>query len=193
MVHLGEADGLVSGLTKHYPDTLRPALQIIKLRDGVSKVAGLYAMVFKEGVYFIADATVNIVPSAEDLAEIAMLAAKEVQRFNIEPRVALLSFSNFGSVKHPLSEKVQQALAILRPGQFYGEMGLLTGAPRSAHVYGHELGKLLEFPNEELRRLLEKEPRLGTQFLWAFSKALCERLQETNTRLATFLTLSKFG
>lgn len=114
MLHLGEADGLVAGLTKHYPETLRPALQIIKLREGVSKVAGLYAMVFKEGVYFIADATVNIDPTAADLAEIAMLAAREVRRFNIEPRVALLSFSNFGSVKHPLSEKVQQALAILR-------------------------------------------------------------------------------
>jgi malate dehydrogenase (oxaloacetate-decarboxylating)(NADP+) len=114
MVHLGEADGMVSGLTKHYPDTLRPALQIIKLREGVTKVAGLYAMVFKEAVYFIADTTVNIDPTAEDLAEIAMLAAKGVRRFNIEPKVALLSFSNFGSVKHPLSEKVQQALAILR-------------------------------------------------------------------------------
>ncbi|MDZ7289075.1 MAG: NADP-dependent malic enzyme [candidate division KSB1 bacterium] len=114
MVHLGEADGLVAGLTKHYPETLRPALQIIKLRDGVSKVSGLYAMVFKDSVYFIADATVNIEPTAEDLAEIAMLAAKQVRRFNIEPRVALLSFSNFGSVKHPISAKVQQALAILR-------------------------------------------------------------------------------
>lgn len=114
MVYLGEADGMVAGLSRHYPETLRPALQIIKLRQGVSKVAGLYAMVFKEGVYFIADTTVNIEPSAEDLAEIAMLAAREVRRFNIEPRVALLSFSNFGSVKHPLAEKVQHALAILR-------------------------------------------------------------------------------
>ena len=117
MVHLGEADGMVSGLTRHYPDTLRPALQIVKLREDVGKVAGLYAMVFKDGVYFIADATVNIDPSAEDLAEIAMLAAREVRRFNVEPRVALLSFSNFGSVKHPLSEKVLQALAILRQKQ----------------------------------------------------------------------------
>ncbi|NUO79882.1 NADP-dependent malic enzyme [candidate division KSB1 bacterium] len=114
MVHLGEADGMIAGLTKHYPEVLRPALQIIKLREGVAKVAGLYAMVFKEGVYFIADATVNTDPSAEDLAEIAILAAREVRRFNLEPRVALLSFSNFGSVKHPLSEKVQAALAILR-------------------------------------------------------------------------------
>jgi len=107
MVYLDEADGMVAGLTKHYPDTLRPALQIIKLRAGVSKVAGLYAMVFKEGVYFIADATVNIEPGAEDLAGIAILAAQTARRFNIEPRVALLSFSNFGSVKHPLTEKAQ--------------------------------------------------------------------------------------
>jgi malate dehydrogenase (oxaloacetate-decarboxylating)(NADP+) len=114
MVYLGEADGMVAGLTKHYPDALRPALQIIKLRKGVSKVAGLYAMVFKEGVYFIADATVNIAPTAEELAEIAILAAQTARRFNIEPRVALLSFSNFGSVKHPLAGKVQDALAILR-------------------------------------------------------------------------------
>ncbi len=90
----------------------------------------------------------------------------------------------------PLGE---ESLAVLRPGQFFGEMGLLTGAPRSAHAFGHEPGQLLAFPNDELRRLLEKEPALGTQFLWAFSRALCERLQETNQRLATFLTLSKFG
>lgn len=114
MVYLGEAEGMVAGLTKHYPDTLRPALQIIKLHNGVSKVAGLYAMVFKEGVYFIADATVNIDPSAEDLADIAILAAQTVRRFGITPRVALLSFSNFGSVKHPLADKVQNALTILR-------------------------------------------------------------------------------
>jgi len=114
MVHLGEADGMVSGMTKHYPEALRPALQIIKLKEGVSKVSGLYAMVLKDGVYFIADATVNIEPTAQDLAEIAILAAREVRRFNIEPKVALLSFSNFGSVKHPLSDKVRQALAILR-------------------------------------------------------------------------------
>ena len=90
----------------------------------------------------------------------------------------------------PLGE---EALAVLRPGQFYGEMGLLTGTPRTAHVYGHEPGKTLEFPNKELKALLEKAPELGTKFLWAFSRALCERLGETNTRLATFLTLSKFG
>ncbi len=90
----------------------------------------------------------------------------------------------------PLGE---EALAVLRPGQFYGEMGLLTGEPRTAHVYGHEMGKVLEFPNDALKALLDKEPRLGTHFLWAFSRALCLRLGETNTRLATFMTLNKFG
>jgi malate dehydrogenase (oxaloacetate-decarboxylating)(NADP+) len=114
MVHMKDADGLVSGLTHQYPETLRPALQIIKLRDGVSRVAGLYAMVFKDRLVFLADATVNIDPGAEELAEIALLAADEVRRFEVEPRLAMLSFSNFGSVNHPLSQKVRAALALVR-------------------------------------------------------------------------------
>ena len=90
----------------------------------------------------------------------------------------------------PLGE---EALAVLRSGQFFGEMGLLTGAPRSAHAYGHEPGRLLSFPCAELRALLEREPDLARQFLWAFARSLCERLAETNQRMATFMTLSKFG
>jgi malate dehydrogenase (oxaloacetate-decarboxylating)(NADP+) len=114
MVHMDDADGLVSGLTHQYPETLRPALQIIKLRKGASRVAGLYAMVFKDRVVFLADATVNIDPTAEELAEIALLAAEQVRRFEMEPRVAMLSFSNFGSVDHPLSQKVRSALTLVR-------------------------------------------------------------------------------
>ncbi len=114
MVHMGDADGLVSGLTQAYPETIRPALQIIGVRPGVSKVAGLYMMIFKDRVLFFADATVNIDPTAEDLAEIALLCAKEVRRFGVEPRVALLSFSNFGSNKHPLSDKVRLATEMVR-------------------------------------------------------------------------------
>jgi malate dehydrogenase (oxaloacetate-decarboxylating)(NADP+) len=114
MVHLNDADGLVSGLTHQYPETLRPALQIIKLRDGVSKVAGLYAMVFKDRMVFLADATVNIDPSAEELADIALLVAEEVRRFDVQPRIAMLSFSNFGSVQHPLSQKVRAAISLVR-------------------------------------------------------------------------------
>ncbi|MBI4876361.1 MAG: NADP-dependent malic enzyme [Acidobacteria bacterium] len=115
MLYLGDADALVAGLVQHYPDTLRPALQVISVREGLRKVAGLYILITPGGrVYFLADTTVNIDPTAEDLAEIAMLAADTARRFNVEPRVAMLSFSNFGSTRHPLAEKVARATAIVK-------------------------------------------------------------------------------
>jgi malate dehydrogenase (oxaloacetate-decarboxylating)(NADP+) len=114
MVDRGDADGLISGLTQHYPDTVRPALQIIGKREGVNRIAGLYMLVFKNQTIFIADATVNIEPTAEDLAEIALLSAAKVREFDIEPRVAMLSFSNFGSTEHPLVQKVQKAVGIVK-------------------------------------------------------------------------------
>ncbi len=114
MVKSGEADGLISGLTQHYPDTLRPALQIIGKKEGVQKVAGLYMMIFKQRTVFIGDATVNIEPTAEDLAEIALLTAERVKQFDIEPRIAMLSFSNFGGTKHPLAEKVIRAVELVK-------------------------------------------------------------------------------
>ncbi len=114
MVHVGDADGLVSGLTQTYPKTIRPALQIIGMRPDVKIVAGLYMMILKDRVMFFGDATVNIEPSADDLAEIALLCAREVRRFDVEPRVAMLSFSNFGSSKHPLAEKVRRATEIVK-------------------------------------------------------------------------------
>jgi malate dehydrogenase (oxaloacetate-decarboxylating)(NADP+) len=114
MVELDDADGLISGLTQHYPDTVKPALQIIGKREGVQRIAGLYMLVFKNQTIFIADATINIEPSAEDLADIAILAAEKVRQLDIEPRVAMLSFSNFGGTKHPLAEKVARAVSIVR-------------------------------------------------------------------------------
>jgi len=114
MVREGDADGLISGLTQQYPDTVRPALQIIGKKEGVNKIAGLYMMVFKNQTIFIADATVNIEPSAEELAEITLLTAERVKHLDIEPRIAMLSFSNFGSTKHPLTDKVQQAVKIVK-------------------------------------------------------------------------------
>jgi malate dehydrogenase (oxaloacetate-decarboxylating)(NADP+) len=114
MVEMDDADGLVSGLTSHYPDTVRPALQIIGKREGARRIAGLYMMVFKNQTVFIADATVNIEPSVEDLAEIALLAAEKVRQMDIEPRVAMLSFSNFGGTKHPLAEKVKAAADLVK-------------------------------------------------------------------------------
>jgi len=114
MVKMGDADGMISGLTSHYPDTIRPALQIVKTAPGVKKVSGLYIMLVKNEAFFFADTTVNVNPTAEDLAEIAILAAKAAKRFNIEPKVAMLSFSNFGNAPYPESEKVAKAVEIIR-------------------------------------------------------------------------------
>ncbi len=114
MVQMGHADGMISGLTSHYPDTIRPALQIVKTAPGVKKVSGLYIMLVKNEAFFFADTTVNVNPTAEDLAEIAILAAQTAKRFNIEPRIAMLSFSNFGNAPYPESEKVARAVEIIR-------------------------------------------------------------------------------
>jgi len=115
MVRLGDADALVAGLTTHYPDTIRPALQVIDVRPELRRVAGAYVLFTPKGdIYFLADATVNIEPTSQDLAEIAIMAAEKARRFNQEPRVAMLSFSNFGSTRHPLAEKVRNAVDIVR-------------------------------------------------------------------------------
>jgi malate dehydrogenase (oxaloacetate-decarboxylating)(NADP+) len=114
MVAAGDADALVGGLTQHYPETIRPGLELIPLRAGLRRVAGVYLMITQQGIYFFADATVNIEPSAEDLAEIAIAAAEIAQRFNVKPRVALLSFSNFGSTRHPLADKVRKAVELVK-------------------------------------------------------------------------------
>src|SRR5512145_2239770 len=114
MVKMGDADCLVSGLTSDYPDVIRPALQIHHTTHGVNKVAGVYIMIVKNRVYLFTDATVNIEPSAEDLAEIACLAADFAKRLEIDPRVAFLSFSNFGSTPHPLSDKVRHAVQLTK-------------------------------------------------------------------------------
>ncbi|MFP5211631.1 MAG: NADP-dependent malic enzyme [Acidobacteriota bacterium] len=115
MVQLNDADAIVTGLTTHYPDTIRPLLQVIPLRAGIRKASGLYLAITPRGkLYFLADCTVNIEPSAEDLAEIAVCAADTARRFDVEPRVALLSFSNFGSSRHPSPDRVRRAVEIVR-------------------------------------------------------------------------------
>jgi malate dehydrogenase (oxaloacetate-decarboxylating)(NADP+) len=113
-VSAGDADGLISGLTQHYPATVKPALQIIGKKEGVSRIAGLYMMLLKNKTVFLADATINIEPTAEDLCEIALLSAERVRKFDIEPRLAMLSFSNFGSSDHPLVLKVRRAVDLIR-------------------------------------------------------------------------------
>ncbi|MGA8491974.1 MAG: NADP-dependent malic enzyme [Terriglobales bacterium] len=114
MVHMGDADALVSGVSQHFPDTIRPALQIVRMREGLHKVAGCYPLITREGqLLFLADTSVNINPSAEDLVEIALCAAQEARRFDLVPRVAMLSFSSFGSTKHPFCDKVRKAVELL--------------------------------------------------------------------------------
>jgi malate dehydrogenase (oxaloacetate-decarboxylating)(NADP+) len=114
MVKCGDADAFVSGLTYDYPDVIRPALQIHHTTKGAAKAAGVYIMIVEDRVYLFTDATVNIEPSAEDLCEIAGLAADFARRLEIEPRVAFLSFSNFGSTPHPLSDKVRKAVELMK-------------------------------------------------------------------------------
>lgn len=114
MLHEGDADGVVAGATQHYPATVRPALQIIGLRPGLRVACGMYMVVTKQHAYFLADTTINIQPDAEALTEIALLTAERVRDLGIEPRVALLSFSNFGDAPHPESKKVAEAVRLIR-------------------------------------------------------------------------------
>jgi len=114
MVAAGDADGLISGLTYEYPDTIRPALQVIGTQPGFRRVAGAYLLVLKDRTFLLADTTVNIDPDSETLAEIAIATAAFARRFNVKPRVAMLAFSNFGSNPHPSARKVRRAVEIAR-------------------------------------------------------------------------------
>ncbi len=114
MVECGDADCMISGLTKNYPDTIRPALQTIGTEEAVKKIAGMYMMLTKKGPLFFADTTVNFNPTAEELADITLMVAKEVRQFNITPRVAMLSYSNFGSSNSPEAKLVADARKIIK-------------------------------------------------------------------------------
>ena len=114
MLEAGDADGVISGLMQSYPDTIRPALQIVGTAPGVKRVSGLYILMLKDTTFFFADTTVNIDPTAEELAEIALLTADAVRRFDIEPRLALISFSNFGSNTQASPLKVKRAVELIR-------------------------------------------------------------------------------
>ncbi|MVN90855.1 NADP-dependent malic enzyme [Mucilaginibacter aquatilis] len=113
MVEFGDADALISGLTKNYVSTVKPALQIIGTADGVSRVAGMYMMITKKGPLFFADTTVNVNPSVQDLVDITVLVEESVKQFNISPRIAMLSYSNFGSNDGDVPDKTREAVKIL--------------------------------------------------------------------------------
>jgi malate dehydrogenase (oxaloacetate-decarboxylating)(NADP+) len=148
MVEAGDADGFVTGINRSYPDTIRPALEIMKRKPGVSRVAGMYCIAVKNRVLFFADATVNIDPTAEELADIALSTAHVAQKyFDIEPSVAMISFSNFGSVDHPFAAKMALAAKIARERRpdliVDGEMAPDTAlVPEIAELY---------FPQSEIR------------------------------------------
>ncbi|QJD96730.1 NADP-dependent malic enzyme [Mucilaginibacter robiniae] len=120
MVQFGEADALISGLTKNYVSTVKPALQIIGTEPGVSKVAGMYMMITRKGPLFFADTTVNVNPTTQDLVDITVLVERTVKQFNVTPRVAVLSYSNFGSNDGEVPEKTREAVSILH--QQYPDM-----------------------------------------------------------------------
>jgi len=113
MVEYGEADALISGLTKNYASTIKPALQVIGTEEGVNRVAGMYMMMTKKGPVFFGDTTVNVDPTVEELVDLTLLLGRAVSRFNIQPRIALLSYSNFGSNEGVVPEKVRKAVKIL--------------------------------------------------------------------------------
>jgi len=114
MVEAGQAEAMIGGMTRNYPETVRPALQIVGRQEGVKKVSGMYILMSRFGPLFLADTTVNFNPTTEEIVEITELAAKEVEKFNIKPRIALLTYSNFGSADGEDALKMQKAVAILK-------------------------------------------------------------------------------
>ncbi|MEQ9077259.1 MAG: NADP-dependent malic enzyme [Sandaracinaceae bacterium] len=156
MLQLGEVDGLVSGLTGAYPETIRPALQIIGVRDEVRRAAGCYLVVTKNDVKLLADTTINIQPDAETLAETAMLTADLAHNLGISPRIGMLSFSNFGDAPHRHSQKVARAVQLIRErrpdlevdGEMQADVALLEEA-REPYPFSTLSGSanVLIFPN----------------------------------------------
>jgi malate dehydrogenase (oxaloacetate-decarboxylating)(NADP+) len=157
MVACGHADALVSGVRSHYPETIRPALEVIGAHPKAGIVSGMYMLVFEKHVIFCGDTTVNIEPTAEQLAQIGYAAGRIVRTFGIEPRVAMLSFSNFGSVRHPEAEKVSRAVQLLRErdpalvvdGEMQADTALDEGILNSLYPFSalKEPANVLIFPN----------------------------------------------
>jgi malate dehydrogenase (oxaloacetate-decarboxylating)(NADP+) len=173
MVREGEADGLVAGEDLHYHETIRPALEAIGTAPGVRHVAGLYMMVLEREILFFADTTVNIEPDAEALAEIATLSASFVRRLGLEPRVAMLSFSNFGSVRHPAADKVRRATELVRSmdptlevdGEMQADIAVMEDLRRELYPFSTLRGRpnVLIFPNLDSANITYKlMMRLGS-------------------------------
>lgn len=158
MVETGEADALISGLTRNYPDTIRPALQVIGREPGVKKVAGMYILLTKRGPLFFSDTTVNFNPTAEEIVEITEMTARAVERFNIKPRIALVTYSNFGSAKGEDAEKMNRAVELLHQrnpdlvvdGEIQAHLAFNTELLKQNHPFSKlidEGANTLIFPN----------------------------------------------
>ena len=166
MVRMGHADGYLGGLTFNYPSIVRSALEIIDRKEGVAKVAGLYMVIIKGKLLFFADTTMNISPNAEELADIAIQVAEFARNFNVEPRVAMLSFANFGSVSHPESDKMQQAVEIVRQkaphvlvdGGMQADTAIVPGIIEEHYPFStlHGGANVLIFPNLDAANIAYK-------------------------------------
>ena len=158
MVETGDADAMLSGLTKNYAEAIRPALQIIGTEEGVKKIAGMYLLLTKKGPLFLADTTVNFNPTAEELADITLMVAKEVRNFNLTPRIAMLSYSNFGSSDSPEARLVAEATRLLKQrnpslivdGEMQGSIAFNKEILRDNYPFSELVDKdvnVLMFPN----------------------------------------------
>jgi len=158
MVEMGECDAMISGQTSSYPVTIRPALQIIGKRDDVARVAGMYIMVTKRGPIFFADTTVNINPTEDELVDIALLAAQEIRNYNVTPKIAMLAYSNFGSVNDSLSSKVTNAVKkvksrmphLIIDGEMQANLAFDNNLLKKEYPFSELVGKevnTLIFPN----------------------------------------------
>jgi len=172
MLEQSDADAMISGLSFHYPEVLRPALQVIGPADGHNIAAGVYLVTLNKRFVFFADATVNIDPTAEQLAEIAILTANLAKRFDVNPRIAMLSFSNFGSVRHPRSDKVRKAVDILKTeapdlnvdGEMQADTAMVTDILEQTYPMSDlkEAANILIFPSLEAGNIAYKlMQRLG--------------------------------
>ena len=156
MVDQGDGDVSLSGLTTSYPDAIRPALRVIGVAEGVRRVCGLYVLLLKQRAFFFADTTVNIDPTAQELAEIAILSADTASLFDVRPRVAMISFSNFGNTRHPLADKVRHAVEIVRDrrpdlecdGEMQADTAVLPGFLQEQYPFARLTGpaNVLVFP-----------------------------------------------
>jgi len=146
MVENGDADGFLSGLTAQYSDVIRPALQITGYNNSLNHIAGMYIVMTKNGPYFFADSTVNIQPSGRTLADTTLLVANHVKHFNIEPRIALVSYSNFGWIRDGSPLRMQEAIEILH--RDYPEL-IVDGEMQADYAFNKELLKK-HFPFSKL-------------------------------------------